>query len=140
MIVRHRGKTKFVWLPVTPSTVLTAGTFVAWSSGQLVAATSSSPGSNIPGIVRHTILATDDDYGDERLIEVEVAVERCVEWKMDVTSGLVVGDIGGYFDLTDAGTVDRSNTTYDIVQLIKVISTTLGVFFLNIGPDAIAGK
>jgi hypothetical protein len=45
----------------------------------------------------------------------------------------VAADVGLFQDLTDASTVNRAATTYDIVQCIGVISTTLGLFHLNIG-------
>jgi len=134
---RAKGKTKSKWLAVTPSTAITAGSLVAWSSGKLIAATSTTAGDIIAGVLSRTIATTDDDYADDRLVKVEVPVEREVEWEAAVTSGLVAADIGLYQDLTDALTVDRTASTYDIVQCIKVISTTLGHFTLNIGPESL---
>lgn len=125
-----------MWLPVTTSTALSANSLVAWSSGYLVAATSSTAGYSIVGVLRHAIASTDDDYATARLVEVEVPVEMNVVWEMDVTSGLVAADRGLFQDLTSATHVDRSASTYDIVQCIKVLSTTKGEFLLNIGPLA----
>lgn len=133
MFKLKRGKTKFVWLPVTASTAISAGALVAFSSGYLIAATSSTAPESIVGVLRHTIAATDADYAVARLVEVEVPVELFTEWEADVTSGLVAADVGLYQDLTDASTVNRAASTYDVVQCIKVISATKGVFFLNIG-------
>ena len=138
MFIRHKGKTKFVWRPVTPSTAIGVGALVAFDSGKLIAATATTAGSAIVGVIRHAIAATDADYADERLVEVEVPVEKFSEWEGDVTSGLIAADIGLYQDLTDSLTVNRAASTYDIVQCVKVISTTKGIFHLNIGPDAIA--
>lgn len=133
MFKLKRGKTKFVYLPVTPSTAIAKGALVAFSSGKLIAATSSSAPQDIPGVLRHTIAATDADYALDRLVEVEVPVELNTEWEADVTSGLVAADIGLYQDLTDSVTVNRGASNIDVVQCIKVISTTKGVFFLNVG-------
>ena len=137
MIVRHKGKTKFVWRPVTASTPIGVG-LVAFSGGKLVAATSTTVSSDTVGVLRHAIAATDADYALERLVEVEVPLEKFTEWEIDVTSGLVAADIGLYQDLTDLNTVNRGASTYDIVQCVKVLSTTRGIFHLNVGPDAIA--
>lgn len=136
MFLRHKGKTKFVWLPVTASTALSKGALVAFSSGKLIAATTTTAGSDIAGVIRHAIASTDDDYATERLVEVEVPVEKNVVWEGDVTSGLVAADIGLYQDLTSSTHVNRAGSVYDIVQCVKVLSTTKGLFYLNIGVDA----
>lgn len=130
---RIQGKTKIMWLPVTVSTALSAKSLVAWSSGYLIAATSSTAPSTHVGILRKAIAATDSDYATARLVAVEVPVENYVIWEADVTSGLVVADRGLYQDLTDSVTVNRGASTYDAVQCVKVISTTKGHFILNAG-------
>ena len=140
MFVRKQGKTKTMQLPVTPSTAIGVGALVAWSSGKLIAATSTTAPSAIAGVLKKAIVSTDDDYADDRLVGVEVSVEKYAVWEGDVTSGLVATDRGGFFDLTSSTHVNRGATTYDVVQCVKVISTTKGLFHLNIGPDAIAGK
>jgi len=133
MFIRKQGKTKFLWLPVTTSTTFSAGGLVAWSSGYLVEATSSSAPSTIAGVIRHSIAATDSDYATARLVEVEVPVENNVLWEADVTATLVVADRGLYCDLTDNLTVNRAASTYDVVQVVKYISTTKADVILNIG-------
>lgn len=133
MFIRKQGKTKFLWLPVTASTVLSKGSIVAWSSGKLIAATSTSAVSTHVGIIRHAITAADDDYADERLVEVEVPVENNVLWEADVTATLVVTDRGLYCDLTNSTTVNRGGSTYDAVQIIRFISTTKADVILNLG-------
>jgi len=130
---RVQGKTKFLWLPVTVSTVFTKGSLVAWSSGYLIEATSTTAPSTHVGSIRHAIASTDDDYATARLVEVEVPIENYVIWEIDVTSGLVAADRGLFCDLTNAYTVNRGASTYDAVQCIRVISTTKGHFILNSG-------
>jgi hypothetical protein len=135
--VKVEGKTKFEYLPVTASTAIAAGALVAWSSGLLIAATSSTAGYSIAGKLVKAIAATDSDYATSaRLVAVEVPMESNVVWEADVTSGLTATDRGAFQDLTDASTVDRSASTYDIVQCKKVVSATKGHFYLNIGPLA----
>jgi len=130
---RVQGKTKFMWLPVTVSTVLSEASLVSWDSGYLIAATSTTAPSNHVGVIRHAITAADSDYATARLVEVEVPVETNVVWEIPVTSGLVVADRGLFQDLTDALTVNRAASSYDAVQCVKVLSTTNGWFILNLG-------
>lgn len=135
--VLKEGKVKNIELQVTASTVIAAGALVAWSSGKLIAATSSSNPSTIAGVLVKAIAATDDDYADERLVSVIVPMETNTVWEGDVTSGLVAADKGLYQDLTDSVTVDRTASTLDVVQCIRVLSTTKGEFYLNIGARGV---
>src|SRR5436853_4125787 len=127
----RKGKTKFVYLPVTTSTALTVDTLVTFTSGLLVAATSSTATADLIGVIRHGIASTDSDYATARSVEVEVPVERLTEWEMDVSSGLVAGDILKEVDLTDAANVNRGASSIKIVRATKVLSTTKGMFFIK---------
>jgi len=129
---RKAGKTKVMWLPVTTSTALTKGALVAWSSGLLIAATSTTAPSTIAGVIARTVASTDSDYASSRLVPVEVPLENGVLWEFP-SSSLVAADIGLYCDLTDSLTVNRGGSTYDVVQVMQVLSSTLGRGFLNIG-------
>ena len=106
MFVRKRGKTKVMWLQVTASTEIGAGSLVAWDSGKLIAATSTTAPTSIVGVLVKAIASTDADYATERLVAVEVPVENNVVFEATVTSGLVAADRGLYQDLTDELTVD----------------------------------
>jgi len=139
MFRRKEGKTKIMYLPVTASTAIANGALVAWSGGKLIAAANNPAPETIVGVLRKTIAATDADYAvDLRPVPVEVPVEMNTVWEADVTTGLVAADVGLYQDLTDASTVNRAASTYDVVQCVKVLSTTKGLFHLNIGTLAIA--
>jgi hypothetical protein len=129
--IRSRGKTKFMYLPVTPSTALSVNSLLTWSGGLLVAAAAGTAADNIVGILRHAITSTDDDYADSRLVEVEVPVEKNVEYEFD-TSGLVAGDLGADVDLTDAVTVNRAATAVGVVRVLKRISATKGIGLIRI--------
>lgn len=133
MFILKEGLTKNMRLQVTASTAIAAGALVAWDSGKLIAATSSSAKTVIAGVLVKAIAATDTDYATERLVEVQVPVEKNTVWEADVTSGLVAADRGLYQDLTDSVTVDRTASSVDVVQCVKVLSTTKGLFILNIG-------
>lgn len=130
---RKQGRTKLMRLPVTTSTAFTAGALVAFASGLLIPATSTSEPKNIVGVIRHTIASTDSDYATARLVEVEVPIENFVVWEADVTSGLVAADIGLFQDLTDSLNVNRAASALDVAQCVGVITTTRGLFILNIG-------
>jgi hypothetical protein len=126
------GKVKTVWLPVTPSTVMTRGGLVAWASGKLIAATAATTSLATAGVVDRTILATDADYATDRLIPVLVPIEKNVVWEGDVTAGLVIADRGLEQDLTNAGFINRGASTVDIALCVGVLSTTKGDFLLKI--------
>jgi len=129
--ILKKGRTKFVYLPVTTSTAITAGTLVTFSSGLLVAATSSTAAADIVGVLRHTIASTDTDYATARLVEVQVPTERFTQWIGSVTSGLVAADIGIEVDLTDGATVNRGATSVKAVRCLEVVSTTSGTFLIK---------
>lgn len=136
MFILKEGLTKNIQLQVTASTAIAAGALVVWDTGKLIAATSSTTGLLTAGVLVKAITATDDDYAVERLVEVQVPVEKNTIWEADVTSGLVAADRGLYQDLTDSVTVDRSSSSEDIVQCVRVLSETKGLFILNIGTDS----
>ncbi|KKK93261.1 hypothetical protein LCGC14_2694660 [marine sediment metagenome] len=129
--ILHAGKTKDIKLPVTASTVLSVNSLVSHTSGQLVAATSSSNAVDILGVVLKAIVATDDDYTDERLISIRIPMERFTEWIADFTATLVVADVGLEVDLTDAVTLNRAASSKDIAKVKKVLSTTKGVVWIS---------
>jgi hypothetical protein len=129
----RKGKTKFIYLPVTTSTAITAGTIVTASSGLLVAATSGTTTPNHIGVLRHTIASTDSDYATARSVEVEVPVDRYCEWEADVTSGLVAADIMNEVDLTDGANVNRGASSIKVARCTKVLTTTKGWFQMKFG-------
>lgn len=132
MFLLHAGKTKTVWLPVTPSTDLAKDTILTFTSGKLVAATAGTTAANTVGLLAKEIATTDDDYADDRLVPVEVPIEKHCIYIGDVTSGLVATDIGGEFDLTDAATVNRGASSIDMVKCVGRISATKGYFMIKL--------
>lgn len=126
-----KGKMKTVWLPVTPSTDLDKRELMTFASGKLVAATAGTAAAAIVGLLDKEIATTDSDYADDRLVPVLVPVEKHVEYEGD-TASLVATDVGGEFDLTDAGTVNRGASSVDVVKCIGRISATKGLFFIKV--------
>lgn len=127
----YAGKTKNEWLPVTASTALSRGELLTFTSGKLVAVTAGTAAVNIVGVLDKEITSSDDDYADDRLVPVQVPVEKHTVWEADVTSGLVATDIGGEFDLTDSENVDRSASSVDAVKCVGRISSTKGYFYVK---------
>lgn len=126
----RRGKTKFVYLPVTTSTALAVDSLVTFSSGLLTAAASGTAVADLIGVIRHAIASTDSDYATARSVEVEVPVERFTEWEC-TTASLVAGDILKEVDLTDAVTVNRGASSVKVARATRVISSTIGIFFIK---------
>lgn len=138
----YKGKTKFMWLPVTTSTAISINALVGWSSGRLVPANNTMAGSAIMGTIRHAIASTDSDYATARLVEVQVPVEKNVVWECDVTTAaaLTSTDQGEFHDLTttDDGTgVATGSSSIDVAFCVGFISATKGLYILNIGPESL---
>jgi hypothetical protein len=125
------GLTKTVWLPVTPSTALAAGSLVAFTSGKLVAATAVTTAPSIVGVLKQAITATDADYASNRLVPVEIPAERHVIWEFSGT-GFGATDIGTHVDLTDASNVDGAATAVGVVLPTKILSSTKAQGFVKI--------
>lgn len=126
-----KGLTKVVYLPVTPEVEFDARTLVTLTAGKLVPATAATTAPNIAGVIIGEIKATDADYEDDRLVGVEVPVEKHVVYEFP-TADLVAADIGVDVDLLDAGTVDRDNTDIGVVRVTKVLTETLGQGYVKI--------
>ena len=123
---------KRINLPVTASTAMTKNSLVTFTSGLLVAVTAGTTAANIIGILDKTIATTDTDYATSgRLVPVYIPLERHVLVEGDVTSGLVAADIGTEVDLTDANNVNRGASSIKAVKVIRVISTTKGLFWIK---------
>tara|TARA_R110000868_G_scaffold171824_1_gene407604 strand:- start:3477 stop:3893 length:417 start_codon:yes stop_codon:yes gene_type:complete len=129
--IKYKGKTKTAWLPMTTSTAVTKNTIASWSSGLLIAATSSTTALSHAGVFVKTIASTDADYATARSVPVLVPLEKNVIWLADVTATLATTDVGGEFDLTDAATVNRGASTVDAVICTGFVSTTKGYFTVN---------
>jgi hypothetical protein len=126
-----KGKTKEVYLPVTPSTVLAAGALVTFTGGKLVAATAVTTAANIAGVLKGAIAATDKDYAINRRVAVQVPTEKNVIWEF-TTTGLLAADIGTDVDLANSVTVDRSASAIGVVRPIARISATKGRGYIKI--------
>lgn len=130
---RYKGKTKTMWLPVTPSTAITKGAIVSFSSGKLIAATSSTAIVSHAGVIKKTIASTDSDYALDRLVPVEVPVEKGVLWLADFTATAAATTVGTEVDLTDSLTVNSGATSIKAVFHAGHISSTKGLVIIKVG-------
>lgn len=119
------------WLPVTTSTALTKDTIVEITSGLVGAADDND--TALAGVIRKTIASTDADYATARRVPVLVPVERHVVWEIPTGGSFAAGtDEGLEFGISDAGTLDHSDTTNKVFLVTKVISATLVQGYLKI--------
>ncbi len=130
--IKHKGKTKKVWLPVTPSTALVKGTLVEFTSGKLAAADADEAAEAIVGVLAKTIATTDTDYALDRLVPVEVPVEKHVEWLADGTGTFAATDIGTEFGISDSATVDKAETTADAFKMTGFVNAAKIIGYLKI--------
>lgn len=118
-----QGNEDTLFLPVTPSTAIDAGDLLTFTSGKLVKAGAATAAVDIVGRLGKTIASTDDDYADDRLVQVLVPKDKYNLYRMD-TSSAVATDVGLEVDLSDESTVDRGNNSVKVVKIMKVISAT----------------
>lgn len=130
--VRFQGKVKTMFLPVTTSTAFTKNNLTTFTSGLLVAATSSTAPGNLFGPIEKTIASTDTDYATARLVPVVMPVEKAVVWKQDFTATLVATDIGAECDFTDAGNANRGASSVKACIPLSVISAVQGLAHVKI--------
>ena len=107
--------------PKTASTALTANTLCAFTSGQLVAATSTT--TTFAGIIPRAVVAADDDYSSATVISV-ISLRAPMATFTIATTGAAATNVGSSYDLSDAGTLNLSGTTYKVLTVINVISAT----------------
>ena len=125
MFTLIKGKTKNIYLPVTPSLALPARSLVTMSGGLLVAATAATPKIDIFGVLVGAITATDVDFAVSRRVAVEVPTQTNAVYEFD-TTGLVAADIGVDVDLTNNVSVNRAATAIGCVRVVSRISATRG--------------
>lgn len=127
---RYKGKTKTVWLPRTASVTFTYGDLVQLTSGLVATATAQS--TKHKGVILTNVTSGDSNFATSAVkVPVEVPTEIAVEWEADVTGTLLTTDIDTIFDLSTAGLVNRSGTTYGVVTCSGYTSATKGRFIIN---------
>lgn len=128
MIKLNSGEAQITGYKKAASTVFAFNDVVTRnSSGYLVRATSTTPRSELLGLIQTDVLATDSDYASNTLVPVQ---EFCAEaeFKADVSTGtLVQAMVGKLFDLDDENSIDVNTTVQKSVEIVKVLSTTQAI-------------
>ena len=135
-----KGKTKIIEIPWTTGQVTSKDALVCWSVGYGIPCTATTAAGSTIGVAVTAVTSATDIYTTQGNLKVRVPMDKNVEWEATVTATLVVADLGLHCDLTDASTVSRASSTYDIVQISKFISTTKCWCKLNIGTGAMPGQ
>jgi len=125
------GEVKNVFLPVTTSTAFTKDTLVEITSGLVGVADDND--TALAGVIRKTIASTDTDYATARRVPITVPTQRHCIWEIDTGGSFAAGtDEGIEFGISDAGTLDHSDTTNDVFLVTRVISATKVQGYLKI--------
>lgn len=120
----YKGKCKTEQFPVTTSTVLAADSLVEFTSGLIAAADADETAGGVRGVLVKAIAATDADYATARRVGVQVPVEKHVVWEADATGTFAATDIGVEYGISDAGTVDKAETSVVHFLVTEFISAT----------------
>jgi len=131
-IVRSQGKSPVVMtLKKTASTTFDKNSLVKFTSGLLAA--SADNDTQAFGIIKEEIAATDSDYASETGKQVAVIMPGDMV-EIDTSATLTVGTSYG---ISNAYTVDATDTTNDIFTPIEVLSSTRARGFLkSVASDA----
>lgn len=116
------------------STAMEDNAVLAWSSGELDLATSSSEKDEIYGLLKGTVASTDSDYASatktRKIIEFPAA--NTYRLRMPVTTGTALSSMeGSDYDLTDAYGLDVGTTTKGHFKITKYISAELVEGYFN---------
>ena len=134
--IKFKGKTKFIYVPVTTSTAFSAGALVSLGGSGLLTVVLDNAKTFL-GVIRHAIASTDTDYATARLVEVEVPIEKNVVWEADATAAtFVAADIGSEFGVSSSLLVDRTDTTNNVFKVLEVVSSSKIRGFLKTGSQS----
>jgi len=122
-----------VWKPKTASVTFTEGDIVMMTSGYVATATAQSV--EHLGLIRTAVTSGDADFASTTLVPVEVPLEPSAEFECTVTGTLLTTSFGVAYDLSTAGLVNKSGTTYKVVTCKGFISSAKGRFTLNSNAD-----
>ena|SRR3990167_4247893 len=132
----YSGRWRTEWYPKAASTVFTHGDLVYFNlSGAIIPADSTS--GNHTGIIQKDAVSTDADYASTTSVPVLVpelgALVRCD----NVDGTLTTAMVGGFYDLSNAESVNVAAQAKNVVLVKKFISATEGVFEINAMADRV---
>jgi len=112
--------------PKTASQTYDKNSLVAFASGKVHPAADNA--TVVYGIMKAEVAATDSDYATASLKTVEV-LHPGDKVEMDISGGTPV--VGASYGISNAYTIDVTDTTNKVATCKKVISSTRAVFTFN---------
>lgn len=124
---------EIVWMRKIASTAFSANSLVARSAAIDTVEPADASDTELVGICLRAVTSADSDYASNTRIPVLVPCSKKAEMIGDVsTSTIAITDEGNEYDLASATGVDASASSNDPVKLLKFISSTQGIFVINL--------
>jgi hypothetical protein len=106
------------------------------ANGRLAKATSSTPRSEILGLIQQTIASTDSDYASTKTVPVLLVCECEADFEADVDTGsLTTAMVGQRFDLNDENGINVSSQGQKSVEIVRYLSATKARVKFVVGGD-----
>lgn len=130
------GPVRTEWYPKAASTAFAFGDLVYFDlSGAIIPADSTS--GNHAGIIQKAIASTDSDYASTTSVPVQkISIDNLVRCD-NVDGTLTAAMVGGYYDLSNAESVNVGAQSKNVVLVKKFISATEGVFAINATAEVV---
>lgn len=122
MFIPYQGKTQAEPFAKKASTAIAVGDALVFDSGYI---TPAAAGATVTaGVALKAVTSADDDYTATTAVPVVMLTPDLV-FLADVGTGSATqADVGVAYNLTDAGSVNLSDTTPGTVTVVGVISAT----------------
>lgn len=123
MVRYRRGSFSIEKFQKKVSTVFTVNDMVTIdANGFLDKSSATSP--RVLGLIQKTIASTDGDYASATEVPVLLPESNTI-FEFDVSTGTAAQtDVGELVDLDDENSIDVVDSTFDIVEVTKFLSTT----------------
>lgn len=120
------------------STAMNFGDAVFLNGGYVDKAGATTAAKDIIGVVQETIASTDSDYASARPIAVEMPDKgENGDWFVALVGAgtpVQATHVGNSYDLTSAGAVDLTASSYKVVKVQAIISSTLVIVSFTGAP------
>ena len=120
--VHSRGPLTTAWFPKIASTAIAVGDLLYADLSGAVQPADSTSGNHI-GVCQKAIASTDSDYADTTSIPVQLVGPHTF-FRAEAAGTATTAMVLGYYDLTDANTVNLAAQSKNVVLVTKFISTT----------------
>lgn len=129
----HKEGWEIKWYRKIASTAFSANSLVARSAALDTIEPADASDTELVGICLKTVASTDSDYASNTRIPVLVPIVKGAEMVGDVGTGTIaITDEGNEYDIATANGIDASASATDAVKLLTFISSTRGIFCINL--------